>query len=69
MPIRAAPIVPISAVPIEFEETLRNGLVPSGALGAELSRITRQAFLPQIYAQIYKQHPIVGALQDMAVEG
>lgn len=34
-----------------------SGIVPGGALGAQLAAITRRAFLPSVYVQIYQSHP------------
>ena len=39
-----------------------NGLVPGGALGAQLAAITRRAFIPSVYCQIYQAHPFLSLL-------
>ncbi len=36
-----------------------SGITPSGALGAQLAAITRRAFLPSVYVQIYQSHPLL----------
>lgn len=33
-----------------------SGIVPSGQLGAQLSALTRRAFIPSVYVQIYQSH-------------
>ena len=38
---------------------LNNGIVPGGALGAQLAAITRRAFIPSLYVQIYQSHPLL----------
>ena len=48
-------ITPTSAVP----PVLGNGLVPGGALGAQLAAITRRAFIESVYVQIYQSHPLL----------
>lgn len=41
---------------------LNNGIVPGGAVGAELQAITRRAFIPSLIVQIYKSHPLLSLL-------
>ena len=36
-----------------------SGITPSGALGAQLAALTRRAFIPSVYAQIYQSHPLL----------
>lgn len=36
-----------------------NGLVPGGALGAQLAAITRRAFIESVYVLIYQSHPLL----------
>lgn len=36
-----------------------NGIVPGGALGSQLAAITRRAFIPSVYVQIYQSHPLL----------
>jgi hypothetical protein len=41
---------------------LGTGIVPSGAAGAELSAITRRAFLPTLTVQLYNASPMMASL-------
>lgn len=36
-----------------------SGITPSGALGSQLAAITRRAFLPSLFVQIYQSHPLL----------
>ncbi len=36
-----------------------SGITPGGQLGAQLAAITRRAFLPSVYVQIYQSHPLL----------
>ena len=36
-----------------------SGITPGGALGAQLAAITRRAFLPSLFVQIYQSHPLL----------
>ena len=36
-----------------------SGITPSGALGAQLAAITRRAFIPSVYVQVYQSHPLL----------
>jgi hypothetical protein len=36
-----------------------SGITPSGALGAQLAALTRRAFIPSVYVQIYQSHPLL----------
>ena len=38
---------------------INNGITPGGQLGAQLSAITRRAFLPSLYVQVYSSHPLL----------
>lgn len=38
------------------------GIVPSGAVGSELSALTRRAFVPRLVVQIYKATPMLSLL-------
>ena len=42
------------------------GIVPSGAIGAELSAVTRRAFIPDLVVQIYKATPTLSILMRNA---
>ena len=43
-----------------------NGIVPSGAIGTELSALTRRAFIPRLVVQIYKSTPLLSLLMRNA---
>lgn len=43
-----------------------NGLVPGGSLGAQLAAITRRAFIPSVYVQIYQSHPLLSLFMSNA---
>ena len=36
-----------------------SGITPSGSLGAQLAALTRRAFIPSVYVQIYQSHPLL----------
>lgn len=38
------------------------GIVPSGALGAQLEAVTRRAFIPSLVVQLYKANPLLALL-------
>lgn len=52
MPFPVSPVGPV----------VNNGLVPGGALGAQLAAITRRAFVPSVFVQIYQAHPLLSLL-------
>lgn len=39
-----------------------SGIVPGGAVGAQLAAITRRAFIPSLWVQIYQSHPLLSLL-------
>ena len=41
---------------------LGTGIMPSGAAGAELTAVTRRAFIPRMVVQIYNASPLMAAL-------
>jgi len=43
-----------------------SGIVPGGALGAQLAAITRRAFVPSVFVQIYQAHPLLSLLMANA---
>ena len=43
-----------------------SGIVPGGALGAQLAAITRRAFVPSVFVQIYQSHPLLSLLMANA---
>jgi hypothetical protein len=52
MAFPTSPVAPIT----------NSGLVPGGALGAQLAAITRRAFVPSVFVQIYQAHPLLSLL-------
>ena len=36
-----------------------NGITPGGILGSQLAAITRRAFIPSVYVQVYQSHPLL----------
>jgi len=51
-----APVAPITG----------NGITPGGTLGAQLAAITRRAFIPSLYVQIYSSHPLLSLFMSNA---
>src|SRR5580658_5169176 len=48
------------AAPVVVQTPItNNGIVPGGALGAQLAAITRRAFIPSVYCQLYQSHPLL----------
>lgn len=45
---------------------LGQGILPSGAIGTELSNVTRRAFIPKVIVQTYKATPTLSALLAQA---
>ena len=43
-----------------------SGITPSGALGAQLAALTRRAFIPSVYVQIYQSHPLLSLFMSNA---
>jgi hypothetical protein len=63
--IKVAPLMKIA--PLEFLEPLElPHLEVLEALSDMLARMTREAFIPQIYTQIYQAHPLVDLLKERA---
>jgi hypothetical protein len=56
MAFPTSPVAPIT----------NSGLVPGGALGAQLAAITRRAFVPSVFVQIYQSHPLLSLLMANA---
>lgn len=48
---------------------LGTGIVPSGAVGTELTYVTRRSFVPKLIEQIYKSRPLINALLGSAQVG
>src|SRR5271169_3702869 len=42
------------------------GITPGGAIGAQLAAITRRAFIPSVFVQIYQSHPLLSLLLQNA---
>ena len=49
-----------------FNGGLSGGIVPGGAIGAQLSAITRRAAVPSVFVQIYQAHPLLSLLLSNA---
>lgn len=49
-----------------FGGGLSGGIVPGGAIGAQLSAITRRAAVPSVFVQIYQAHPLLSLLLSNA---
>ena len=49
-----------------FSGGLSGGIVPGGAIGAQLSAITRRAAVPSVFVQIYQAHPLLSLLLSNA---
>lgn len=45
-----------------FASPVASGIVPGGSIGAQLSAITRRAFVPSVFVQIYQSHPLLSLL-------
>lgn len=43
-----------------------SGITPSGSLGAQLAALTRRAFLPSVYVQIYQSHPLLSLFMSQS---
>lgn len=43
-----------------------SGITPGGALGAQLAALTRRAFIPSVYVQVYQSHPLLSAFMANA---
>lgn len=55
----AAPVLDRIGALLPVETAERIGISPYSGLGAELAAITRKAFTPSIYTQIYKVPPLL----------
>jgi hypothetical protein len=54
------------ALPTNFQGPIASGITPGGAIGAQLSAITRRAFIPSLFVQIYQAHPLLSLLLQNA---
>jgi hypothetical protein len=43
-----------------------SGITPGGALGSQLAALTRRAFIPSVYVQVYQSHPLLSAFMANA---
>jgi hypothetical protein len=43
-----------------------SGIVPGGALGAQMTALTRRAVIPSVYVQVYQSHPMLSLLMANA---
>ncbi len=43
-----------------------SGITPSGSLGAQLAALTRRAFIPSVYVQVYQSHPLLSLFMSNA---
>lgn len=55
----AYPVSPVAPV-------VGSGLTPGGALGSQLAAITRRAFIPSVYVQVYQSHPLLSLFMSNA---
>ena len=49
MALPSSPVAPLTG----------SGITPSGQLGAQLAALTRRAFIPSVYVQVYQSHPLL----------
>lgn len=54
------------AFPSTFQSPVASGIVPGGQIGAQLAAITRRAFVPSVFVQIYQAHPLLSLLLSNA---
>ena len=54
------------ALPTSFQGPVASGITPGGQIGAQLSAITRRAFIPSVFVQIYQSHPLLSLLLQNA---
>ena len=50
------------ALPTTIQTPPTGGILPTGALSAQLQAVTRRAFIPYLYVQIYQAHPLLSLL-------
>src|ERR1700722_5293063 len=43
-----------------------SGITPGGSLGAQLAALTRRAFIPSVYIQIYQSHPLLSLFMSQS---
>src|SRR5574340_639765 len=49
-----------------FGTAVSGGITPSGAIGQQLAAITRRAFVPSVFVQVYQSHPLLSLLLQNA---
>lgn len=49
-----------------FGTSVSGGIVPGGSIGQQLAAITRRAFVPAVFVQIYQSHPLLSLLLQNA---
>ena len=55
------------ALPTSPVSTLTgSGITPGGQLGAQLASLTRRAFIPSVYCQVYQSHPLLSLFMGNA---
>ena len=54
------------AFPSTIVSPVSSGMVPGGAIGAQLAAITRRAVIPTVFVQIYNTHPLLSLLLSNA---
>jgi len=57
----SGPLAVLSILLISFAVLTGTGIVPTGAVGTELTAVTRRAFVPRVPVQIYKATAILSA--------
>lgn len=55
----AYPVAPVGPI-------TGNGITPGGSLGSQLAAITRRAFIPSLYVQVYSSHPLLSLFMSKA---
>lgn len=56
----------MAGFPSSIVSPVSSGITPSGAIGAQLSAITRRAVVPSVFVQIYQTHPLLSLLLSNA---
>lgn len=56
----------MAGFPSTIVAPVSTGITPSGAIGAQLSAITRRAVVPTVFVQIYQTHPLLSLLLSNA---
>jgi hypothetical protein len=56
----------MAGFPSTIVSPVSGGLMPGGAIGAQLSEMTRRAVVPTVFVQIYQSHPLLSLLLSNA---